>query len=977
MAEPFSRLDLAQFTLLLYSAGLSRRIDAVHVHHTWRPRRADFRGRSTIEAMHRYHTETLGWSDIAQHITIDPMGGIWTGRNWNRAPASQRGHNGTSAQGPFMIEMVGDFDRDRDPFDGEQRDAALLVVAHLLRRWNLKTEAIRFHRDLNSPKSCPGTGIDLGAFVAAVGQRLADLNGFGEEALRSTATRSPFPSEFLVGYEAIRPVPQGEEEADATITEDEGAGDAIEGNARNLVEGRQREYGRGSAFGHGETPRLSRARDVDPEWRELMPHVVNLSRGELSERGEFATSPGDLMRMLERLIDWADGQSEPRLLLYAHGGLVKERDALRYARDTRAWWLRHGVYPIFFVWESGLWETIVSRIAGPRGGIQDAAVELLFKIPGSMAWGAMKESARRSSAPDVGDGAPGGAFTFIRTLAPFLRSAAGRKVQVHAAGHSAGSIFHAHLLPRLIAEGVGISSVSFLAPAVTSKLFKENLLPHFERGDLARLSIFTMEEKAERLDPSVPLYGKSLLYLVSRGFEGFGSERILGLHESLREDKRLSSLFALDKQGRSATTQSDRAELQLSIAPGGTPNPLARALQHGDFDGDRAAMAAVLRRVLKVADETRLGEADFPLAQRDRAFEWRDAAAHVSSEPQVSAGPAGPAGPRPPEIDPFSSPVPSSQEVRPPRRTALCIGIDRYRDQPLQGCVADARSWGAVLEQLDFRVSYLTDGGATREAMLTALRRQVREALPGDVLVFQYAGHGTQMPDLDSDESDGHDEALVPFDYASGALLLDDDLRLELDRLPSGVAMTLFMDCCHAGTNSRFAPPIRARLRADERVRWLRPTEELFRAHRDFRDRVPARSLRDSFGERTHPGVIHFAACTDSEYAHETNGHGDFTSAATPLLAGAFERRESNEGLLAQIRAALAVKNRQSPQLMQPAVGMEQRPLLSPLISPPPASTPPSTPVEALPEDVRDLDRALLRHVEAMAELLRARIEHG
>lgn len=970
MAEPFSRLDLAQFTLLLYSAGLSRRIDAVHVHHTWRPRRADFRGRSTIEAMHRYHTETLGWSDIAQHITIDPIGGIWTGRNWNRAPASQRGHNGNSAQGPFMIEMVGDFDRDRDPFDGEQRDTALLVVAHLLRRWNLRTEAIRFHRDLNSPKSCPGTGIDLGAFVAAVGQRLADLNGFGEEALRSTATRSPFPSEFLIGYEAIRPVASEGEEADATITEDEGAAAAVEAAARTLVAGRQRGYG------GAEGPRVGSTRDVDPEWRELMPHVVNLSRGELSERGEFATSPGDLMRMLERLIDWADGQSEPRLLLYAHGGLVKEKDALRYARDTRAWWLRHGVYPIFFVWESGLWETIVSRIAGPRGAVQDAAVELLFKLPGSMAWGAMKESARRSSAPDVGDGAPGGAFTFLRTLAPFLRSAAGRKVQVHAAGHSAGAIFHAHLLPRLIGEGVGISSVSFLAPAVTSKLFKENLLPHFERGDIARLSIFTMEEKAERLDPSVPLYGKSLLYLVSRGFEGFGSERILGLHESLREDKRLSALFALDKQGRSATTQADRAELQLSIAPGGTPNPLARALQHGDFDGDRAAMAAVLRRVLKVADETRLGEADFPLAQRDRAFEWRDATALVTIDPELSAAPVSP---RPPETDPLANGVPSAPEVRQPRRTALCVGIDRYRDQPLQGCVADARSWGTALERLDFRVSYLTDGAATREAIVGALRRQVREARPGDVLVFQYAGHGTQLPDLDSDESDGYDEALVPFDYTSGALLLDDDLRLELDRLPAGVAMTLFMDCCHAGTNSRFAPPIRARLRADERVRWLRPTDELFRAHRDFRDQLRGRALRDGATELSHPGVIHFAACTDSEYAHETNGHGDFTSAATPLLADAFASRVSNQELLAQIRSALAVKNRQSPQLMQPSAGMELRPILAPLVTPAmaPASASSIATHLGLAEDRRDLDRELLQHVEAMADLLRARIDRG
>jgi len=62
---------------------------------------------------------------VAQHLTIDPRGGLWTGRNWNPAPASATGHNGTAGEGPFVIEMVGDFDAGQDPFDGEQQTAAI------------------------------------------------------------------------------------------------------------------------------------------------------------------------------------------------------------------------------------------------------------------------------------------------------------------------------------------------------------------------------------------------------------------------------------------------------------------------------------------------------------------------------------------------------------------------------------------------------------------------------------------------------------------------------------------------------------------------------------------------------------------------------------------------------------------------------------------------------------------------------------
>ena len=76
-----------------------------------------------------YHTQFNGWSDIAQHITISSNGDIWTGRSWNQPPASAAGNNGNREIGPFMFEMIGDFDKGRDRFEGRQREVALEVIA--------------------------------------------------------------------------------------------------------------------------------------------------------------------------------------------------------------------------------------------------------------------------------------------------------------------------------------------------------------------------------------------------------------------------------------------------------------------------------------------------------------------------------------------------------------------------------------------------------------------------------------------------------------------------------------------------------------------------------------------------------------------------------------------------------------------------------------------------------------------------------
>ena len=86
MPRPFERLTLDQFNDLVSQFQFARRIDTVHLHHTWLPDKSMYRGVASIEAIYQFHIAVKGWSDIAQHITIDPDGGIWTGRNWNDPP---------------------------------------------------------------------------------------------------------------------------------------------------------------------------------------------------------------------------------------------------------------------------------------------------------------------------------------------------------------------------------------------------------------------------------------------------------------------------------------------------------------------------------------------------------------------------------------------------------------------------------------------------------------------------------------------------------------------------------------------------------------------------------------------------------------------------------------------------------------------------------------------------------------------------
>lgn len=157
---------------------------------------------------------------------------------------------------------------------------------------------------------------------------------------------------------------------------------------------------------------------------------------------------------------------------------------------------------------------------------------------------------------------------------------------------------------------------------------------------------------------------------------------------------------------------------------------------------------------------------------------------------------------------------------------ALLIGINRYPSEEipdLRGAVNDVEMMtGILVDRYGFAresIRVLTDGDATREGILAALREAVRVTEPGDVLYVHYSGHGSQVEDRSGDEDDGLDETLIPHDGRTGdvADITDDELHGILSGLRTDRAV-IVLDSCHSGTATRGVAFRTRSVPADRRV---------------------------------------------------------------------------------------------------------------------------------------------------------------
>lgn len=148
---------------------------------------------------------------------------------------------------------------------------------------------------------------------------------------------------------------------------------------------------------------------------------------------------------------------------------------------------------------------------------------------------------------------------------------------------------------------------------------------------------------------------------------------------------------------------------------------------------------------------------------------------------------------------------------RAPAKRALLVGINQYRpdlNANLRGCVNDVENMREILTKyygfLADDVRVLTDDRATKAAILERLSWLIGEAVPGDVLVFHYSGHGSQVRDREGDElEDQLDEILCPYDLNWDDPLTDDVLGAMFDKVPVGASLIMICDACHSGTMTK------------------------------------------------------------------------------------------------------------------------------------------------------------------------------
>jgi hypothetical protein len=183
------------------------------------------------------------------------------------------------------------------------------------------------------------------------------------------------------------------------------------------------------------------------------------------------------------------------------------------------------------------------------------------------------------------------------------------------------------------------------------------------------------------------------------------------------------------------------------------------------------------------------------------------------------------------------------------RKLALLIGIDQYDAKgewlPLNGCVTDVELQRELLvHRFGFKptdIMTLTDRAATRTAIAEAFTEHlIAQALPGDVVVVHFSGHGSKL---------GQNNTLVTVDSdipEAGAIvtdIMDDTLMLWLQAIATD-RTTCILDTGHFYPGTPVVGNFRIRSRPSRHDWQISPAEIELQRH--LREQLGARQVLNS-----------------------------------------------------------------------------------------------------------------------------------
>lgn len=308
-----------------------------------------------------------------------------------------------------------------------------------------------------------------------------------------------------------------------------------------------------------------------------------------------------------------------RLAIYAHGGLNSEAESVVRIRMMAPYFRENGIYPLFITWKTGAMESI--------GGILEDSAREIFRVQPQMRdegiadkirealaeardrsievacenllvkpmWSEMKQNAAAAAEPNAG------LALLARHLLTLKRSLP--ELEIHLAGHSAGSIVLGHLF-SLLDRRLTASTLTLFAPACSVGFANLHYGAAIRGGKLNPGSVHVdiMDDERERADTVGP-YGKSLLYLVSRALEARHKMPLLGMEWAWKAAAAPEDQWTKDPDIVTALAEWSGHAAGMSLRLHGkrreyVPTGAGRIkLAHGSFDNDVEVVADMLQRM--------------------------------------------------------------------------------------------------------------------------------------------------------------------------------------------------------------------------------------------------------------------------------------------------------------------------------------------------------------------------------------------
>jgi hypothetical protein len=196
-----------------------------------------------------------------------------------------------------------------------------------------------------------------------------------------------------------------------------------------------------------------------------------------------------------------------------------------------------------------------------------------------------------------------GASLLVERLAAYVGQHGADKVAIHLAGHSAGSVYQASMVERFKDAGLTAETMTWLGPAITVDEFRQRVVPLIGPGKtVRRFTCFDLSDSLELNDSVGPVYHKSAVYLVARGFE-----------DALGKDTSEVPLVGLAKSwdaplggtpGRTLRQVVEAAGGELVVARSGSPlDARTDATTHAGLDNDPLTLTSVMMRAHGATDD--------------------------------------------------------------------------------------------------------------------------------------------------------------------------------------------------------------------------------------------------------------------------------------------------------------------------------------------------------------------------------------